>query len=183
MPAQAGGRKRTRTDLERGGAPIEADAAAASTEQEEHEAELEALEAELAAVRADTKKLRCLICLHRSACTDALAQSSSTTLQKAMRGVDILVSIENFLIWVMGSSGLGAKQKNQRMGTSGAPEVPPAPRGRCAAAAGARRGARLLRSRFRARLHAVEGAARGTSKPWVKRVPCALWRRHQVQYT
>jgi len=93
MPAQAGGRKRTRTDLERGGAPIEADAATASTEQEEHEAELEALEAELAAVRADTKKLRCLICLHRSACTDALAQSSSTTLQKAMRGVDILVSI------------------------------------------------------------------------------------------
>jgi len=172
MPAQAGGRKRARTDLERGGAPIEADAATASTEQEEHEA-----------VRADTKKLRCLICLHRSACTDALAQSSSTTLQKAMRGVDILVSIENFLIWVMGSSGLGAKQKNQRMGTSGAPEVPPAPRGRCAAAAGARRGARLLRSRFRARLHAVEGAARGTSKPWVKRVPCALWRRHQVQYT
>ena len=58
MPAQAGGRKRTRTDLERGGAPIEADAATASTEQEEHEAELEALVAELAAVRADTKKLQ-----------------------------------------------------------------------------------------------------------------------------
>ena len=53
MSAQAGGRKRTRTDLERGGAPTEADAATASTEQEEHEVALEALEAELAAVRAD----------------------------------------------------------------------------------------------------------------------------------
>jgi hypothetical protein len=119
MPAQAGGRKRTRTDLERGGAPIEADAATASTEQEEHEAELEALEAELAAVRADTKKLRCLICLHRSACTDALAQSSSTTLQKAMRGVDILVSIENFLIWVMGSSGQTEKPEDGDQWSSG----------------------------------------------------------------
>ena len=43
MSAQAGGRKRARTDLERGGAPTEADAATASTEQEEREAELEAL--------------------------------------------------------------------------------------------------------------------------------------------
>ena len=75
MSAQAGGRKRARTDLERDGAPAEADAATASTEQEEREAEfeevaaylaavraeeceaeLEALEAELAAARADTKK-------------------------------------------------------------------------------------------------------------------------------
>ena len=81
MSAQAGGRKRARTDLEREGAPAEADAATASTEQEERdaefeeveaylaavraeerEAELEALEAELAAARADTKKKQSIVC-------------------------------------------------------------------------------------------------------------------------
>ena len=56
MSAQAGGRKRARTDLERDGAPAEADAATASTEQEEREAEFEEVEAYLAAVRAEERE-------------------------------------------------------------------------------------------------------------------------------
>jgi hypothetical protein len=55
MSAPAGSCKRSRADFQRDGAPAEADAATASTEQEEREAEFEEVAAYLAAVRAEER--------------------------------------------------------------------------------------------------------------------------------